>query len=330
MVPHGLDSFSRRIVLPCILLLLFVLFFYGGPNYYSTRHFKTIWNLGHIIFFALLPYYIVSQSKKDQRFFVHCIIAFALAFVLGGAIEVVQGESNRISDVGDLFRDMIGAIAGLFFLFPSKKIIPKTALRSFQIVTLLLIGSQMYPVFVAFSDEYRARNHFPVLSNFESPFEIQRWVGDSQFSVDSNVFRSGNHSLKVLLNADLYSGIALFYFPGDWEGYHSFQFSIYNPDTEMLSITCRIHDKKHVQGPELYEDRFNRKYVLRTGWNTITINMKDILLAPKGREMDIRHIMGVGFFATRLPHPRILYVDDVMLEKEVERGEIGVEMRKLG
>ena len=42
-------------VLTLIMALMTILFFIGGPDYHSSRTFKSFWNLGHILYFALLP-----------------------------------------------------------------------------------------------------------------------------------------------------------------------------------------------------------------------------------------------------------------------------------
>jgi hypothetical protein len=302
-------------VLPYVLVILFLLFFIDWPGYYSPRHLKALWNLGHIVFFALLPYTVFSRFKWHwESFGRQCLLTMAMCIVLGSIIEMGQYGLKLDVDLGDVFRDLIGGWVGLFFLFPSRKRVQKKSMRVLQIITVCLVGLQIYPVFVAFTDEFIARKQFPVLSGFETPWEIQRWTGGAAFAVDDKIHHGGKHSLRVLLKTDMYSGVSLFYFPENWEGAKSFQFSICNPSEEILSITCRIHDQEHNQGSKLYTDRFNRKFSLTKGWNTIVIDMQDIRNAPEGREMDIRRIRGVGVFATMLKQCRVVYLDDVGLQ----------------
>jgi hypothetical protein len=182
-----------------------------------------------------------------------------------------------------------------------------------QSSTVVLIGLQILPVIVAFSDEYIAREQFPELSGFESPFEIHRWSGDVEVIIDKKIKKTGKASMKVFLNTDKYSGTGLQYFPKNWESFSYFQFSIFNPSSENISITCRIHDKKHTEQGQRYEDRFNRSFSIPKGWNTITISLKDIMHAPKNRLMNMHEIRSVYFFSSRLPYPRIINIDDVKL-----------------
>ncbi len=120
--------------------------------------------------------------------------------------------------------------------------------------------------------------------------------------------------MKVVMNTDAYSGVALKYFPGNWEGYRFFQFSVFNPDNDELKIICRIHDRRHTQGQQKYKDRFNRSFSILQGWHTITIPLNQVKQAPENREMDMQRIQGVGIFVVRLPHPRTIYIDDVRLK----------------
>ena len=119
--------------------------------------------------------------------------------------------------------------------------------------------------------------------------------------------------MRVSLGTTLYSGVSLEYFTGDWAGFSQLQCSIYNPDANPLSITCRIHDVVHIQGVQRYEDRYNHSFILAQGWNTIRIDLEDVKKAPANRIMDMGHIRGVGIFATRLPRPRVIYIDDVAI-----------------
>jgi hypothetical protein len=216
-------------------------------------------------------------------------------------------------DANDLFRNIIGAMAHLFFLLPSRKTISKKILLLMQSGTVVLIGLQIVPVIIAFTDEYIARRQFPELSGFETPLEIQRWSGNADFIIDKKIKKTGKASMRVFLNTDKYSGVGLQYFPKNWEGLSDFQFAIFNPSSEDISITCRIHDKKHTEQDQRYEDRFNRSFSIRKGWNTIKISLKDIKHAPKNRQMNMHEIRNVSFFSKSLPYQRIINIDDVKL-----------------
>ena len=307
-------NYLRHPILIGTLIILTVLFFFGGPDYYSPRSFQAVWNLGHVIYFALLALVVLSwPSKKPRGPVIQVFIVLGLTSGLGAVVELIQAGFQRTPDSGDLFRDLIGALCGIVFLWPIFGVLVTKTRRVFQMITIALVVAQIYPVAVALIDEHRARSLFPVLSDFESPFEIQRWHGGADFRIDHIVYHSGQSSLRVNLNTDQYSGISLQYFPHNWHGFSQFQFCAYNPSSQILSITCRINDIAHSIGGQFYSDRFNRTYTLAQGWNTITIPIEDIQSAPATRSMDLKYIRDVGIFVIQLPHPRLIYIDDVKL-----------------
>lgn len=300
-----------------LLLLLFILFFVGGPDYYGSRHFKALWNWGHIFFFALLPFYVFGYRKwRPANYIGQGIITICSSIIIGTLVEYLQYSFQRTPDIDDTFRNLIGGLIGLFFLVPQRKRLEKRKLLAFQIVTIILVGGQIYPVFVAFTDEYIARKQFPILSDFETPWELQRWSGENAvYAVDDSIYCEGRHALRVQLNIDAYSGVYLFYFPRDWKTAKNLSFCIYNPLVQDLEIVCRVNDSQHAQTGYLYEDRFNRSYFLSQGWHHIKIDMTDVRDAPKNRSMDLEQIVRVGIFTSHLIQPRIVYIDNVRLEK---------------
>ena len=306
---------TKRICLILTLGSLFILFFISGPDYHSSRSFKYLWNLGHILFYALLPLLIFRTSKALTSYPKQVFYILILTLVLGTFIEILQtGLDGRIPDIGDILRNIIGALVGLVFFLPSRKKFPKQWLFVLQLLVILLVSLQVVPIVNAFWDEKQAQKQFPLLSGFETPFEIYRWTGGATFAVQSEFKKSGNAAMKVVMNTDAYSGVALKYFPGNWEGYRFFQFSVFNPDIDELKITCRIHDRRHTQGQQKYKDRFNRSFSILQGWHTITIPLNQVKQAPENREMDMQRIQGMGIFVVRLPHPRTIYIDDIGLK----------------
>ena len=217
--------------------------------------------------------------------------------MLGVLIEVLQtGLDNRLPDTGDIFRNIIGALVGLVFLLPSRKNVPKKRLLAIQALVILLVMLQFVPISKAIWDENMAKRQFPLLSGFETPFEIDRWTGGAVFEIGKEIKKNGDSALKVMLTTETYSGVGLKYFPGNWEKFRFFQFSVYNPQNSELKLTCRIHDWQHTQGRQVYADRFNRSYSVLQGWNKITIPLDQVKAAPENRQMDMQRIQGVGIF----------------------------------
>ncbi len=180
-------------------------------------------------------------------------------------------------------------------------------------ISVVLVAIAFFPLAIAVSDEITALKQFPVLSDLETRFEIDRWKGDADFSIDHKIYYHGKTSLKVNLNTSLYSGVGLKYFPRNWLNYSELHLSIFNPDGEAIQLTCLIHDKQYTQGLQLYEDRFNRRFSISSGWNLIKIQLKQIANSPHKRKMALNQIQGLGIFAISLSNPRTVYIDYVRL-----------------
>jgi hypothetical protein len=170
------------------------------------------------------------------------------------------------------------------------------------------------PLGIALVDEGIARAQFPLLSDFETPFEKNRWEGDALFLIDPSIAYHGKASLRMNMDISMYSGISLVYFPRNWKGFRFFRLEVFNPSPEGIQITCRIHDRRHEEGEQLFEDRFNKGFLIHPGWNDLRIDLNEVATAPMGRMMDLGEIRAVGFFASRLPAPRIIFLDYVRLE----------------
>jgi hypothetical protein len=168
---------------------------------------------------------------------------------------------------------------------------------------------------IAFADEIAARNQFPVLADFETRLELSRTDGEKASRTDQ-IFRRGKHSLKVMLTTDMYSGIGLKYFPGDWSGYEYLNFSIFNTGKDPLKIICRVNDRQHVQSEQRYQDRFNRSFELIQGWNDIRIPLDKIANAPANRTMNMHNMQGLTVFTVKLTQPMVIYLDYIHLSKE--------------
>jgi len=310
------NSLSKKsILLAVIAAICFVLFFVRGPDYYSPRSYKYFWDLGHILFFSILSYLILANWPKNSEtaFLRQSIFIIFIVICLGGLVELAQAGSVRTPDIMDLIRDIIGGLVALSFWAPARKTLSKARLRIWQAISATLVAMAFLPLATAILDERKALKQFPVLSDFESRFEIDRWTGDADFSIDHETFYHGKASLKVELNTSLYSGVGLKYFPENWQHYNELQLSIFNPDSEPIQLTCRIHDRQHTRGIQLYADRLNRKFSISSGWNLIRIQLDQIANAPHKRKMALNQIQGLGIFAISLSKPRTVYVDYVRL-----------------
>jgi VanZ family protein len=300
----------------CSILLTIgsVLLFLGGPDYYSSRSFKHLWDIGHIVYFALLAcllsrWRFVAQLSLAGQW----TIILLITLLVGVSIEFMQYGTERTPDTGDVLRDLTGSLLVLVFGSSRSASQPVSWRLSQQVAVLVLLAVQLWPLTKTLIDEATALQQFPLLSNFETPFEIDRWAGNAMLSVESMPSISQGKLLKLSLTTDRYSGVALNHFYGNWISVRTLKISLYNPDAVPLQIICRIHDLQHTDGYEEYEDRFNRSFLLMQGWNHIEIDLDEVEESPADRNMDMSRIRGLGIFVVSQSEPRFLYLDNVQL-----------------
>ena len=311
-----MSNFNKLLVF--VALVCSVLLFWGGPGAYSYRSFQQVWNLGHLLLFAILTYLTLkwSETISNWPFLRQVTVLLTAVFLISLPIEFTQMRlDGRSPDVFDILRNMVGCLFAIVFFSPSRKKTGPTILRFFQIgvVTALLLFA--VPLAVAITDDIIAAEQFPVLSDFETPFERMRWTGGAGYAVVEGLARHGSHSLKILLHTTQYSGVALDYFPKDWRDYRTLAFSVFNPSGIPLKLVCRIHDESHYPNGGDYEDRFNRTLAVGEGWNDIEISLADVMNAPQGRKMDMRRVQNFGIFSVRLTQERVIYLDYLRLVK---------------
>lgn len=302
----------------CILLIaaicLFLLFFIGGPDANYPRSYQSFWNIGHILFFYLFTLIFVSFCCEYKTYLIQCVLALSVAVILGALIELMQfGLFQRKPDINDFFRNILGVMACISFTLPTRKTFSKTILFITKVVTVSLIAVQILPIAIALTDEHIARKQFPLLSGFETPFEIKRWYHNEDIETDDTIKMSGKASMRVVLDNRKYSGVELRYFPRKWEGYKFFQFAICNPSSEDILIILNIYDDEQGVNSMKYKDRFRRRLLIPRGWHTLKFSLEDVKQYPNKRQMKMHKIMNVRFFTLGLTSPRIIYIDDVKL-----------------
>ena len=244
-------------------------------------------------------------------------MAFLGVLVLGFLVELLQMySSHRSPDIYDVMRNQLGCLVGYTLI--SLKYEAGVArwwvnpIRYFVCVSLLFA---LYPLARSLVDEHIAHKQFPILADFETPFERLRWVNSRQLHVQEEIVRHGKQAAQVQLTTATYSGTSLFYFPNNWHGYSMLHFSVYNPLQQSLVLHCRIHDRKHRGNGFVFSDRFHRKFIVHQGWNDLQVSLADVEHAPRSRNMDMKNIENLGFFVVRQPLSRLMYLDHIYLSR---------------
>jgi len=294
------------------LFILIIFLFFGGPQLFDTRSLKNFWDLGHIGLFALMTFLVLKDSvwlnTKNKYYQLIFIIVFTI--ILGGFIEAIQLVIGRTSEFIDIWRSIVGSLIAFVFFekFSNKNKLIINIAKIF-VISLFLIAA--WPLTKSITDEIQSKIDFPVIADFENPFEIEKWYGQSYIKLDQEHVKHGNNSLQIELITKKYSGTSINYFPNDWRNYSILKFNIYSNNTEPLILTCRINDQQH---NNQFNDRFNKRVEVKKGWNEISINLEEVVNAPVDRIMDIREIKNFAIFAIKLKERKTIYFDYLRLE----------------
>jgi hypothetical protein len=294
-----------------------ILLFVDGPSWHSPLSFQKAWDLGHILLFFIGGILLLNDFRRyfKDSFLWHFLIVLAFTVVLGLLTELLQGHFHRDPDPGDLVRDLLGGCAAVFFYSPRRGDLPGKWLKRSKFVLIFVILLEAAPLTLALADEWIAEIQFPLLCDFETPFEAQRWYSAWDLPLEKNIVRHGKKALQVQLANAPYTAVSMRFFPSDWSDYTNFHFSIYNSRQDTLDLTLRINDQKYYLSGQYYDDRLNRPLQLATGWNDYTIPITAIVNAPKTRKMDIRNIKLICFYAINLSEPCTVYFDNLYLDK---------------
>jgi hypothetical protein len=307
---------STALIIPALIVGTVYLFL-GGLDLHAARSLKHLWDLGHIGYFALLAWSLLRLRVISALPLFHQWAGLLLlSLLLGALIELLQGGIDRTSDVADIVRDISGALLALAFHPSLAQRGGHQVARWMRVAVAVVLLLNMVPLGRALIDEAIARAQFPLLSNFSTALELDRWDGDARQEIVRVDARSDARQMKIDLTTARYSGVGLEYFPGDWRGFRVLKLRLFQPQQKRLRITLRIHDVAHeAEGGFRNNDRFNRRFSLEPGWHDIAIPLSDVENSPQRRKMDMSRIIDVSLFVSALKQPRVLYLDEIALAR---------------
>ena len=226
---------------------------------------------------------------------------------------MIQPFFGRDAEWRDLEIDILGGLFGIAFWVPARHQMRRLVLVGLQIAVIATAVALFYGPVSTLWDMAQAARQFPVLGDFETRLEANRW---SDGVIVEGIARHRTHSLKVDIGIDQtkkYHGTTLLRSFGDWRGYKTFAFSLFNPDDQPLTITVSIRDHEHFRRSGEYRDRFNRRFEMQPGWNDVAIPIADIQNAPAERKLELDDLSEVVIFTVDPPEPRQMYLDHMRL-----------------
>jgi VanZ family protein len=312
---------TRIVLMKWILIIivasLTLLLFIGSPDNYDSRIIKQIWESGHFALFACLVFITlqIGQLKKLPLF-----LLFLAVTVFSGGVglltEVIQSLVGRSFEIKDLVNDLLGGYAGLLTTQLSRnktKLVNLSVLIGISIFTTLGLRS----LIIATIDQWHTEKNFPILSDFETRFQIGRWDYHlAKLSNSKQHKRAGEFSMKVDFSPGKYPSISLIHLKRDWRNYNNIHFSLYNTAKLPIELNLKIYDVTHPLRGYHFDDRFNHEFFIQPGWNDFSFSLKNIKQSPQERDMEMRAILSLSLFMVDLKEPVTIYVDDVLLNQQ--------------
>ncbi len=297
-------SWRNRVLLVMVLAAL-PLFFVGGPPWHAPPLYRALWDLGHILFFAVLLFWF--QGVRPLTRWPQWLLALTLVFLAGGAIELLQARFGRDASWDDVFNNLLGAALGLFWGIPQR-----LSVSVARLLVALLLLIPVSGIFRLAWVQWQSAQAFPLLASFETSHDMLRWEGDI-VRVREHA-RHGDYALRVTLGTEENARVSYDWYASDWRGYHWLKVDIYNPDDEHLPLMLRLHDLAHDQGDMEHDDRYNQALVIEPGWNHLAIPLDAVRQGPRGREMNMHQVRALVLFSISLPREREFYLDHLRLE----------------
>jgi len=315
MLINERKSLSKSVRYPAsivvaIFLLYFVFFFKTDLTQYRTI--QQIWNLGHVFLFIGLSYLFLKNRWHNftMSVYIQFLLLSIVSVVVGTLIEYIQTMTGRDKSSYDVLLDLVGACIG--FIFFSKALSKRSSIEKlgFRITVISFTFLALMPMLKVVIDDLQQTNIFPILVENQSKFEQSRFnLNNVQLEL-----KTEENLLKMSFQQARYATASLEYFNQDWSSYKYLSFSVFNKSL-LSSLHIRIHDQLHEHKGFHYNDRFNYRVQLRSGWNKIKISLSQVQEAPFKRMMNMHKIRSLIFFKVNVRQSVDLLFTSIKLER---------------
>ena len=278
---------------------------------------REAFNSGHTLIFIVISFVIYSQlTVKAPTMGVRAAYFFVIVagVMFGVVIEVVQGLVGRDTSWDDLYKNLFGLMAGLMLIAAYyQKGSSSCKKQFFYVLTafcIVLLGA--LPLFQLSGHYIQRMNAFPVIVDFSA-----EWSGSFvRFNKAEMELRSGkagdNDSLfRIRFDAGSFPGVSIIEPSPDWSAYRNLRFKVGSGSYVNTDLFLRIHDKNHDYN---YQDRFNKKLVIRPGLNEIVISLAQIKKGPLNRDLDLTNVAELIIFMSKVEKSQLLEISNIYLD----------------
>lgn len=251
------------------------------------------------------------------------LITFLICALLGFLSEVMQISGSRDADFWDIVRDIVGIIFFLGISFSYGKNNAITGLKNgrtyramiFAGVTLILILG-LIPL-ITTGVAYLHRNHaFPVIAKFDNLWELT-FMRFSNLTLEienlpiENISDPINKAGKMTFYPADFSEFKIIEPIPDWQAYKQLAIEFYSTLATQLELHIKIEDKSH-NGD--FNDRFNQRFFIDSGYNKIAIPIVQIEKGPEFRLIDLEKINSIALFTIGTQERFSIFINSIYLE----------------
>ena len=239
-----------------------------------------------------------------------------MLLLAGFLTEVLQLFVGRNFEAKDLLNDMLGTFAGLLIPRLCSKTSPSRFVLIVAVFTIVVFFSQRTLISTVVR-EVKLQQNFPLLSDFETPSQLERWDYNlARLSLSESKVRNGRFSMRVDLSPGEYPGITLKHLRRNWLGYQFIEFSIYLDAEYPTDFVIKVYDRQHTDSGYNNHDRFNGVLSLNPGWNDFSLSLHSIENTPAERPMNMKKIVSLSLFTVNLKQNITFYLDSLQLVKD--------------
>jgi len=231
-----------------------------------------------------------------------------VAVLAGILVELLQARQGRIPEVSDVVTDAAGAALALLLAVGHRRRAWRWALPA----ALALVLAFAAPVLISAWDEQLARRQFPLLADFETRLQTDRFAGTRcRLQRIADPASPGHHLLQARFLPDIFPRLQLRDLPRDWSNFKTLTFTCINPEPAPFLLIVRVDDVHH---DNQMSDRYTLRMNLAPGRHVIVIPLSTVATAPETRPMDMTAIAHFILYGYKLKQPRTLLFDDFRLE----------------
>ena len=260
-------------------------------------------NAGHVIVFAIVGF--LLRPLLSARFSITAAIAMTLlaATILGALTEAAQSLLGGDPSLGDVLRDLWGAIVGVVASLGSRPAAarqarPLQALAAFGLLLgLLPLGRTMLAY-----HERDARLPVVLDANVAASLAYARVGSSEREPSERHVVpvppawsaSAGESALEIRLDRGAWPGLSIVEPSPDWQGHRALALELINPQPRPLAIQLRVDDA--ASGNDAYQRHDETLQVAAGARELIEVPLSRIATTPSGRHLDLSRIRKVIVF----------------------------------